>query len=671
MKIIRTLVLKEIRDILRDKKTLIMMVAIPLLLYPLMIIGMALVMSSVVKSQADQVYRVAYLEENKAVAEELSAFYKTEKEEEELQLSFIPVESKKAYLADESFAVWLDITQKEMGLQLTVEYNSTNQASAYAKRELEDLAEGYKNKLLKENLEEEGLKEDFLYPVVYEAEDKATPSESMGINLGGSLGMLLIVTIMLGAFYPVIDATTGEKERGTLETLLTLPVTNFQMIMSKYIAVALFACITAILSILSLGGSVAFLVGSVVGEAADKLPGIDGRMLIIWLPVLLLVVLVTALLLTAVSMCFCIFAKSFKEANNYITPVMLIVMFASMASMLPSLKLDYRTALIPIVNVSLLVKQVMAQQMDLVLAGITIGINLGFGILLIWLLSRIYNSENVLFKDGFQSFSLFEKRSEIKKGTIPKTGDLILAITILVLFILYLGTAVSARSVMGGTIVNQLLILGMPLVLAWYMKIERKKLFSMKVPGFRSAAGGIFLYIGTFSISILLSFALTKLFPGSTQNLNQSFDLLMQYPFFLIVVVIAVMPAIGEELFFRGLLLGSWKQHYGTIWGILLSSFVFGCFHMSLVKLIPTMLLGACFAYITCCTQSIYVGMALHFANNFLSLLTMKYSEQMEKVLPIFTKTQLLTQDIVILLAVAFAAGGLGTALLKRKKQTR
>lgn len=103
-------------------------------------------------------------------------------------------------------------------------------------------------------------------------------------------------------------------------------------------------------------------------------------------------------------------------------------MFASMAGMLPMVEFDHVTAMIPFVNVSLLIRQVMAWQFNLPLAGITIIVNLGYSILVVWVLVRIYDSENVLFSDGFTSFRLFQKRSEIKKGTLPALGDLAVAI---------------------------------------------------------------------------------------------------------------------------------------------------------------------------------------------------------------------------------------------------
>ncbi len=666
---VMTLIRKEVLDILRDKKTLIIMVAVPILLYPAMIIGMVLIMNMVTSSQQEKIHTAAYPAKYEEYAGALQEIYDENEEDFDLKLELIPMdEADKAEKAD-SYDAWLSFAEDEKGLNIIVEYTSTNQDSGYTEGILEDLARLYKDKVLGEKLGDFGLTEEFLTPVMYEAKDSVSESESMGMSLGGSIGMMLIVTIMLGAFYPAMDVTTGEKERGTLETLLTLPVSNFHMIMSKYIAVALFACVTAVLSLASLGASVLFLVNSVTDEMSGEFAGIDFPMMLGWMPVLLLAMIVTALFITAFCMCFCVFAKSFKEANNYITPVMFFVMFASMVGMLPSAELNYKTALIPVVNVSLLIKQVMAQQMNLALAGITVGTNICYSVLIVWVLSKIYDSENVLFCDGFQSFKIFEKRSDIKPGTVPKTGDLILSIVVLLLLSIYLGLAVGTDSVFGSTVVSQLLILAMPLLLVWYMKSDVRTLFSLKVPKLKDMAGGFILYIGVYSLMLVVSFILMSIFPQSAENTAMTFDALMEQPFALVLLVMTVMPAIGEELYFRGLILGSLRHRYSAVWAIILSSVVFGVFHLSLVKILPTGMLGACFAYVAYTSGSIYIGMFLHFFNNLVSAISMKYPQQMEKLLPVLIREELLVSDVIVLLVVGSVCSVAGVLILRGKKR--
>lgn len=679
MRTLKTLIRKELLDILRDKKTLIMMVAVPVLLYPLILIGMSLVMVHVVQSQEEESHRVGYAKEYQETAAQLEAL---EELREETTLEFLPAGAGEEEKIRETSDVWMNLSQGEDGtLYVELEYVSTNQSSQYAKEELESLLEDYRQKLLTERLEREGLEENILYPVVYEAKDGASATESMGMDIGGSIGMMLIVTILLGAVYPSIDATAGEKERGTLETLLTLPVSNFQMILSKYVSVALLASVTALLSVLSLGGSVWFLLFGLSPELAAQMEGFSLVEFLSAAPVLLLTLLVTALLAAALCMTFCVFARSFKEANNYVTPVLLVVMFAAMAGMVPTVQLDYRTAMIPIVNVSLLVKQVISGQFHLVLAGITICVNLSCSILIIWVLAKMYDSENILFADGFRSFRIFQRRSEIAPGTVPDGGDLVISITLLFLLLIYVGSAASLRLGFWGTAVSQLLILLVPLAVTWYMKTDVKQLFSLRKPAWRSLPGAALLYMGTRCLVMALSILLTGLLPGSAQNVEEAFLPMTSQPLWAILLVVAVMPGIGEELLFRGFLYGSLREKFsergkrgepgggsvrGLIWAILITSLVFGLFHMSLIKLLPTALLGASFAWIVYRTGSLYVSMCCHFLNNAVSMLLLKYPEEAGRLAPLLVKETVTGQELAMLTAVGVVSAVLGLLWLKK-----
>lgn len=669
MRKIGTLIRKEILDILRDKKTLIMMVAVPLLLYPLLLIGMTLVMTAMMESQEETMHQVGISAEYAQVADCLEAIYEKEKEELGVELEFVLAQAGEEEKVRGEADAWIELTEtEENGLKAVIQYTSTDMDSSTARGAAAELLELYREELVAQWLDAEGYSEAVLYPISCESEDSASASESLGMDIGGSIGLMLIVTILLGAMYPAIDATAGEKERGTLETLLTLPVTNFQMIMSKYISVALFACTTAVISLLSLGGSVFFLIYGIAdaagGEQFFQFGGIVQK-----LPVLVLVMITTALLISALCMCFCVFAKSFKEANNYITPVMLVIMFASMTAMVPSVQLDYRTSLIPVVNVSLLIKQIIAMQFDLGLAAVTILINFGYSILIIWILAKLYDSEDILFSDGFRGFKLFQKRSEIRPGTVPAVGDVVISVTVLFLLLVYVGSAASVRNMMAGTAVTQLLVLAVPVLVVWYMKSDVKKLFSLRMPKWSKVPGSILLYIGIYCLVLAMSSVLSRLMPESTQNLGTTFDAFLDQPLLLLVLVLAVMPAVGEEILFRGFLFGSFREKWGTRWALLISALVFGAFHTSLVKLLPMTLLGASFACMVSSAGSIYVSMALHFVNNALSMLVMKYPEQMGKALPFLLKESFSAAEMSIILVIGLICAGIGLILLKEKQK--
>ncbi len=659
---------KEMTEILRDKKTLVIMLVLPLLLYPSILIGMSLGISMIMQSEEEKEHTVGYLLEDEEYIEPLISLYEQEKEELGARLSFRGASREEEAVIKEETDAWLYFSKEEQSIQIQLDYTSTSQKSDYTESIMKELVDKYRNALLTKNLEKEGLTEDFLHPVTYEAVDSATLSESMGMNMGGSIGMIIIIMILMGAFYPAVDVTAGEKERGTLETLLTLPVTNFQMIMSKFISVSIISCITAVISLLALGGSILFIMLALPG---DELVQIPVGAFVNCIPVMLLVMVTTALLLTALSMCFCVFAKSTKEANNYMTPVMLVVMLATMIGMFPTVELDYKTALIPIVNVSLLIKQVLAQAMDLSLALITILVNCAYSVLIIWILARMYDSEDIMFSDGFRSFRLFQKREDIKRGTIPATGDVLISLIVLLLAIIYLGGMISMRNQFIGTAIIQLMIVAVPLALTWYMKSDVKILFSLQKPEKKTIVGSILLYIGTYLVMFMLSIVLSKLLPSHLEGLEMAFEEMMKQPFVLLVLVIAVMPAIGEELLFRGLVFGSMRQKYKVAWAIFLSALFFGAYHTNLVKLIPTGLLGACFAYIVYKSGSIFISMFLHFTNNFLSVIAMKYPETMEKVLPFMVKEELSTIELMIMLVLGIVFVAAGLFLINRKKEDK
>ena len=669
MRKIGTLVKKEMTEILRDKKTLIMMLVMPMILYPAMLIGISLGMTMLMNSQAEESQMIGYSLENEAYMEPIKALYEQEKEELESEIAFQGADQSNEETVRQEADVWVSFTEENGNIQIKVDYTSTDMDSNYAEDTMEELVELYRDVILIKNLEKEGLTQDFLNPVTYEAVDSVSESESIGMSLGGTIGMVLITMIMLGAFYPAVDVTTGEKERGTLETLLTLPVTNFQMIMSKFIAVSIVACVTATVSMLAIGGSVLFLMLAIPAEMTSEVTQFPLDTILSSIPMLFLALIATALFVTALCMCFCVFAKSSKEANNYMTPIMLVIMIFSMVGMVPTIELNYTYAIIPIVNVSLLIKQVLSQNLDMSLALTTAGVNLVYSVLTIWILAKMYDSEDIMFSDGFRSFRIFQKRSDIKKGTIPATGDIIICLVVVYLLMIYVGGIFSAKNAFVGVIVTQLIVFSAPLLLAWYMKTDKKEIFSLKAPKLSMIPASLLLYVGTLLVELVAVYFLTKIFPESTENMNETFHEITKHSFLAVAFVIAVMPAIGEELLFRGLTLGSLNSKYKAVWTILVSSLVFGLYHGSVVKLLPTTMLGACFAYIVCKGGSIYITMSLHFLNNLLSVISMKKLELLENLLPVLVKEKLSATELATMTIVGVIAFAAGFLLMNNKKK--
>lgn len=664
---IKSLFKRELTDIFRDKKTLIMMVLVPLLLYPLLIVVMTLITSAVMSDQEEKIYKAAFCQVEEA--ERIQDVLKEHEEEFSYKLKIVETENPGEALLEKDLNAYVTAEEKEGRVFYSIHYLSAETDSVTAADVLYDGLELFREELRKEAVEDLGLDENVvLYPINYEKTDMSSKEESMGSMLGSIIPFLMITSICLGAMYPAIDVTAGERERGTLETLLTLPVTNFELIMSKFLAVSVIACTSAFLNILSMMAAFGFMF-VFFAESVQNL-SFDFATFVPAILFSIVIMLVFALLVTAVCMCVCIFAKSFKEANNYITPVLLVFMFSSYAGMLPDLKLTAATAAVPVINVTLLIKDLFSFQYNYGLFAVVLFCNVAYSLLTVMVLGRIYNSESVLFAEGFTSVKIFHKRSEMKQGQLPGYGDLLLLLCILILGIFYVGSFATVKLGFAGVFVQQLMILLLPVGYGWYVKTDFKKLFSLKAPRVKGVLSALCFFVGGFCLSLVLSSVLSMVFKDSSESLQTQFDFLLQAPFPAVVIVMAVLPAIGEELMFRGFVFGIMKEKTKPIAAVLMTGLIFGCYHFSLVKLIPTAFLGCLLAVLVYRTGSIFPAMLMHFANNFVSLFVSKYQEQLEEWFPALMNLDLGDSQILVfagMVVVGAAFLGLGVWISRKK----
>ena len=663
-----TLFKRELTDILRDKKTLFMMLVVPIVIYPLLIIGMTFLMSSVMNSQAEKTYLVAFDEEDELAAKIADII---ENNPDKLSYKLEIVQKSDCKKALEAGDIDIYVSKASDG-RIALCYLSAKDRSNTALDALTDAFEIYREELQKERIDEAGLDADYLLnPIHYEGEDLSSTEESVGNMIGSIIPFFIVTMILLGALYPSIDVTAGEKERGTLETLLTLPITNFEMIMSKFLAVSCIACASAILNVFSMGGAMAFLVSSSMSLAEDINLEIHYETFIPGILFTLVVMVFFALLVTAVCMCTCVFAKNFKEANNYVTPVMLIFMFGSYAAMIPDLELTAQTAAIPIVNVALLVEGLFQFQYNYGLFVIVLFSNVAYSLLAILILGKIYNSEAVLFSEGLSSVRIFTRRSEMKEKQMPGYGDLILLLCLVLLLIFYVGSFAQIKWGFGGVVIQQLIILLCPVLYAWYMKADAKKLFSIKKPGVSQVAGGILFGIAAFLCAMIIGVLLVPFFPESADGLTQLDDMLTSQPAVVLILVVALMPAIGEELLFRGFVMGTLKNKCTGVIAVLVTTLLFAAYHMSLIKMFTIGIIGFGLTYAAYKSGSIVTSMCMHFLNNLLSVLITKYPEQMQHVLPVLFKESLSASDLLLMIAVILICAALGLLLLGCRKKKR
>lgn len=673
--IIRTLVKKEMLDVLRDKKTVLMMLVVPLVLYPLIYIGAMQVVAFISSNMETQDYKIVVEAQDEGVLLDKLAEATGEDADTEgarsYEITVVDASGIPDYetaLNAEEIDAYISGRRQDGKIQYDVYYLSSETNSAYAADLVMDILDELREDMTRQKLVDEGMDvQAVLEPIGYRKQDTASSEQSLGSIMGSILPFMLVISLLIGTMYPAIDTTAGERERGTLETILTLPVTNRQLILSKFITVAAIGVVSALLNILSMGAIAVYMY-----KLMDLQTEVAALDLVKFVPAILVCVLAVfafSLFISAITMCVTSFAKSYKEANNYITPLMLVVMFVGYAGFIPNLELTRTMAMVPVANICLLIKNIMVFKIDYGAIAVVLLSNVAYAVIAILFLSRIYDSEAILFSDTKAGLQLFERRENLKKGGVPTISDVWFVVALTLLLVLYAGSMLQVRFGLAGVFGTQMIILLVPLFMVVYTKRDFCQTY-----GFRGTAAvgylvAVLLVAGLFLVNIVISTGLMKLLPGSAENVETAFSGILGGNALAGFIVIAAAPAVCEEMLFRGVILHSLKAKYRVSTAVIITAALFGVFHMSLVKFIPTGLLGLALCIVAWWTDSIYPAMLMHFINNAVSVVVMYYPEQVGKILPVLNKNTLSVADVLCLCAVGAILMGIGGALLWKTKQ--
>lgn len=664
---LRTLYKKEILDVIRDKKTVLMMLVMPVILYPLIFLVVMQVVMLINQTQQEQTYYIAYdnvSDEHRIV---LNDWITGDEDELDYMLKEVESDEPEKDLKEENIDVYITTKVTDSQVVYELHYLSAISDSNMASDLLKEEIDAYAKHESENNVKAAGLDvEHMLYPVKSEFVDTSSSESSIGNILGSIIPFLLIVSIMTGAMYAAVDATAGEKERGTLETLLTMPVVNSELIMSKFLSVATIAVVSVLMNVISIGGIAVYLY-TTMSALSDAMGEFSVASFIPAICITIVCVIAFALFISAVAMCVCAFAKSVKEANNYISPLSLVVMFTSYVGFIPTIDLNTKTALIPVANICLLIKNLLIFKYDFTLIAIVLLSNVLYSFVAVMLLSKIYNSEAVLFGEAAGGLKLFELRRNIKKGSLPSIQESLLVMIVALLLMVYVGGIASLKYPVMGVVIPQMFIGALPVLACIYIKADMKKVFSLRLPKPGKLLGAFFLGIGTSSLSLVVSNILSAAFPSDSESLNADYlTILDGLSFVPALLLIALTPAVCEELLYRGYMFTAFKQKMRLLPAICVVAFLFAVSHMSLIKLLPTMILGIALAYAIHQSESILASGLMHFLNNGFAVFVLYYGERF----PILNDESKAGGFIALLVVLAVLGIGSGIFLLKGKSNS-
>ena len=401
---------KELRDMLRDRRTLLSMIVIPTLLMPAITSVIGFVSYKVVRQARATAPTVMVIggDDSPKTRAALAANEK---------IKIMPSTGDwRQQISDKKIRAAVEIppgfdAALERGEVLAIKlYNYEGEMrSGFAVGELRRFFTDYREKVIAARLEGRGLPASFVKPFEVRTENVAPPEKVGGNVIGGIIPYMFLLLSFTGAMYPAMDLTAGEKERGTMETILCSPVSRLDLVLGKFFMVLTASLGTVVCSLLSM--AITFAIGGVVlgnisgaGTAvrtAGAAPG-TGTMLPSIDPIGMLavlgMVLPMAVLFSAALLTISLFAKSFKEAQSYVSPLIILIILPAVIGMLPGVELNAQLALVPVLNVSLVSKELVSGVWQWNYLALIFGSTCVYAAIALLLAVKMFNREDVIFR---------------------------------------------------------------------------------------------------------------------------------------------------------------------------------------------------------------------------------------------------------------------------------
>lgn len=383
---------KEMLEAMRDRRTLISTIVVPILLFPVLTVGMGYAAVSLIGEATKQPAKIMILggEDSPAIVEGLKN-----------TRNLIVVPATADYVSQISNKKIRSAVEVPSGLSaggnsqapVKIYIYAGDLKSASAASRIEKFFTEFRDSMARERLAVEKLPASLLKPFEIKQQNVVSAEKVAGETVGGIIPYLVIIMCLTGAMYPAMDLTAGEKERATMETILSSPISRTHLVLGKFLLVLTASLVTAALSVTSMGIS-----SWVIQHFQDQSSGIHVKIGLLAVLSVFMVALPLAVLFSASLITIALFAKSYKEAQSYISPLMVVVIVPAVAAMLPGVELTPRLSVVPILNVSLLCKELIAGNYHWNSIALIFLSTCVYAIAALFIAVKMFQRESVLFR---------------------------------------------------------------------------------------------------------------------------------------------------------------------------------------------------------------------------------------------------------------------------------
>ncbi len=518
-------------------------------------------------------------------------------------------------------------------------FNSGKEKSRVAHMQVEQIVDTWKSEIVHDNLVASHVPANVSHPFELQPHDVAERRAQEALMWSKVLPFVLFIWALTGAFYPAVDLCAGEKERGTLETLLSSPAARTEIVWGKLLTVMTFSGATALLNLSSLGLTARYVMAQLsmmpIGDLGEgmKLPPLPS---LLWLVVALIPM---SALFSALCLACAAFARSTKEGQYYLMPLFLISMPLMMLPLAPGTELNLGNSLIPITGVVLLV-------MSLVQGDYAESLRYFIPVCAVTLICchwairwAVYqfNQESVLFRESERLdprrwiLQLIRERRDT-----PSLPEAFFAVVLIFVIQFFMQLAISANAptepsfgfLALSLFISQVVCFALPVLLMALILTDRpfKTLLLSRMPTLSMCAAAVLLAVSLHPLGLQLTVWIQQLYPIS-DTLHDKLGLIQQmlksapYPW-LPYVFVALLPALCEELAFRGFILSGLRHLGSKWWAIGLAAAFFGIAHGIVQQSLSAAILGMVIGYVAVQTGSLIPCMLFHVTWNTLGFTT-------------------------------------------------
>lgn len=394
MKRISVILKKELLDTFRDRRTLLIMIVVPIILMPIAIIGFGKFVEGQQKSVSQEKKRVAITYENA----DLKKAFKSDKTIA-LKISKKPLDdlrkkkAEAALIIDKNFKNKL---QNNRAINVKVWTDQTNPSSVSAGQNIVFVLSNFSQSVRIKRLAKLKIDPQVLNPLNINTGNIASKNKMGGQFLSFLMPMMIVTWAIIGGLYTAIDLSAGEKERKSLEALLMTPASRVEIVLGKFLAVLFVSVTTIIFAVTSLYWSLKKFPIEVMEMSSGSLNfslSIEASIALLALAVLI------AAMFSAVMLALCIFARSFKEGQNYLTALYTIALVPiAVISITPKLDVNWLMLMAPVINVIVVFKELFLNDFNVFHYSVTFLSTLLYALLAIFATTRIFSSEKVMFR---------------------------------------------------------------------------------------------------------------------------------------------------------------------------------------------------------------------------------------------------------------------------------